>query len=123
MAAAWASYTNLYTSRYPEALAEGQISPSPPVVARAYLKSGDIDNAKKTVASLRELSKSRFVSAYRIALAYTALDDNEQAFEWLERAFEDRSMRADFMKVDPWFDNLRGDRRFASLMHRGGLQP
>ena len=113
----------LYTARYAEALAEGQTAASPHVVARAYFKSGDMANARKTVTSLKELSKSRFVSAYRIAQTYTGLEDKEQAFEWLERAFEERTLRADFMKVDPWFDSLRGDRRFASLMRRAGLEP
>lgn len=56
-------------------------------------------------------------------MTYTGLEDKEQAFEWLERTFEERTLRADFMKVDPWFDNLRGDRRVASLMRRAGLEP
>lgn len=60
---------------------------------------------------------------YRIAVTYTGLEDKEQAFEWLERTLEERTLRADFMKVDPWFDNLRGDRRVAILMRRAGLEP
>lgn len=56
-------------------------------------------------------------------MTYTGLEDKEQAFEWLERTFEERTLRADFMKVDPWFDNLRGDRRVAILMRRAGLEP
>jgi len=119
----WLGMAYLYTARYAEALAEGQASANPPVVARAYFKTGDMANARKTVTSLKELSKSRFVSAYRVAQTYTGLEDKEQAFEWLERAFEERTLRADFMKVDPWFDNLRGDPRFASLMRRAGLEP
>jgi eukaryotic-like serine/threonine-protein kinase len=113
----------LQNSRYAEALAEAQKTAPGAVIARAYLKSGDVTNARKVAVELKQLSNTRYVSAYRIAQVYIGLEDKEQAFQWLERAYNERSLRPDFMKVDPWFDNLRSDSRFQSLMHRAGLQP
>jgi len=112
----------LQTGRYTEALAESRKTLFGTVTGRAYLKSGDVANARKAAASLEELSKTRYISAHRIALAYTGLDDKEKAFRWLEKAYEERSLRPDFMRVDPWFDNLRSDSRFADLMARAGLR-
>jgi hypothetical protein len=49
------------------------------------------------------------------------LGDNEQAFVWLERAYQEQSNILGFLKVLPYFDPLRGDPRFAKLVHRVGL--
>ncbi len=58
-----------------------------------------------------------------IALIYTGLRDKERAMEWLEKAFEDRSWGMTPLKVDPRFDPLRPDRRFASSRRRMNLAP
>jgi serine/threonine protein kinase/tetratricopeptide (TPR) repeat protein len=113
----------LQTGRYAEALGESRKTMFGTVTGRAYLRSGDMANARRTVASLKELSKTRYVAAHRIALAYIGIEDREEAFRWLERAYEERSLRPDFMRVDPWYDDLRSDSRFADLMRRAGLRP
>jgi len=56
-----------------------------------------------------------------IALVHVALGDNDLAFEWLERAYEDRAESLGILKVDPKLDPLRVDPRFADLMARVGL--
>jgi hypothetical protein len=61
------------------------------------------------------------LSANRIATAYIGIEDTERAFEWLEKAFVDRSMRPDFMPYDPVYDILRSDPRFQDLLRRAGL--
>ena len=113
----------LQSGRYTEALAESRKTLYGTVTGRAYLKSGDVANARRAAASLKELSKTRYVSAHRIALAYIGLEEKEEAFRWLEKAYEERSLRPDFMRVDPWYDSLRSDGRFADLMSRAGLRP
>jgi hypothetical protein len=52
---------------------------------------------------------------------YLGLGENEQAFAWLEEAYKERSNMLQFVKVHPLFDPLRGDPRFADLVHRVGL--
>ena len=113
----------LQKGRYAEALVEARQSAHGTAIARAYLKSGDVVNARKVVAELKELANTRYVSAQRIAYEYAGIDDKEQAFQWLERAYDERSLRPDFMKVDPWYDDLRSDSRFQNLMRRAGLRP
>ncbi len=111
----------LQKGRYADALTEAQISENSYALPRAYLKSGNREKAQKVAEDLKELSKTRYVSANRIASAYIALDDRARAFEWLGKAFEERSMRPDFMRVDPMYDNLRSDPRFQDLLRRAGL--
>ena len=109
--------------RYAEALevAERESSRSGFVVARAHLKLGHKAAAQKVVSDFLALSKTRLVSAQRIALVYIGIEDTERAFEWLEKAFAERSMRPDFMPYDPVYDSLRSDPRFQDLLRRAGL--
>jgi hypothetical protein len=68
-----------------------------------------------------QLSKQRFVFSYGIALVYAGLGDKDQAFQWLEKSYQDREPRITRIKVDPLFDNLHSDPRFADLVRRVGL--
>jgi hypothetical protein len=90
-------------------------------MARAHVKLGSRPMAQKVAADMEARAKTRYVSANAIANAYIGLDDRERAFAWLEKAFQDRSMRPDFMRVDPVYDDLRADPRFRDLLRRAGL--
>ena len=57
-----------------------------------------------------------------MARIYAGLGEKDKAFEWLEKGYEDRSHRLR-IKVDPPFDPLRSDPRFADLLRRMNLQP
>jgi hypothetical protein len=50
--------------------------------------------------------------------AYLGLGDHDEAFVWLERAYEERSNILVNLKVHPFFDPVRNDPRFASLLRR-----
>ena len=56
-----------------------------------------------------------------IALVHVSLGDTESAFDWLERAYEEKAESLGMLKVDPKLDPLRTDPRFAGLMARVGL--
>ncbi len=58
-----------------------------------------------------------------MAIIYAGLGEKEQAFAWLEEAYADRSARLPFLKIEPRFDSLRSDPRFADLVRRVGLVP
>ena len=72
------------------------------------------------VSELIELSKRRYVSPYAVAVIYTGLGEKDMAFEWLERAYADRTARLSELP-DPPFDDLRSDPRFQDLVRRVGL--
>ena len=57
-----------------------------------------------------------------LALAAAPLDKDE-AFRWLAKAFETRSLQPLSMKVDPRFDPLRTDPRFPEFLKRLQLEP
>ena len=60
-------------------------------------------------------------SPYLIAGIYAALGDCDAAFEWLNKAYQQREVHLVSLKVDPSLDGVRQDRRFAALLNRVGL--
>lgn len=62
-----------------------------------------------------------YVPAGAFINAYLGLGDNEQAFVWLERGYEEKSGIMPLLKSHPHFDPIRNDPRFADLVHRVGL--
>jgi hypothetical protein len=51
-------------------------------------------------------------------MIYAGMKEKDLAFEWLERAFDERSGLLVYLKIDPRLDNLRADARFQSLLGR-----
>ena len=59
--------------------------------------------------------------AHDVALLYARLEERDQAFAWLEKAYAARAFELLFLKVGPEWDSLRGDPRFQDLLRRVGL--
>jgi hypothetical protein len=78
--------------------------------------------AQKVLDQLTEFSKEKYVPAFRRAEIYAALGENDKAFEWLQKAYEEEHCII-AIKVDPVYDPLRSDPRFADLLRRMNLQP
>jgi DNA-binding winged helix-turn-helix (wHTH) protein/TolB-like protein/Tfp pilus assembly protein PilF len=91
------------------------------LLARAYALSGRAAEARHLLSRLEELSKQRYVSPADIGILYGDLGEKDEAFQWLGRAYEERSNFLINLKVDPAFDSLRSDPRFAALLARMGL--
>jgi DNA-binding winged helix-turn-helix (wHTH) protein/TolB-like protein/Flp pilus assembly protein TadD len=115
---------------YPQAIDEFQkglkISGSPLMLAllgHAYAASGKTAEARRVLADLHELETRRYVSPYTVAAIHTGLGEKDQAFKWLERAYEERDVWLMNLKVDPVFAKLRSDKRFQDLLTRAGLRP
>jgi TolB-like protein/Tfp pilus assembly protein PilF len=89
--------------------------------AQALALSGQREAALAELDRVLQLSKQRYVAAYDIAMIYVVLGDKETAFQWLERAMEDRSTPINFLAQDPALDALHGDPRFAALVQRLGI--
>jgi eukaryotic-like serine/threonine-protein kinase len=91
-------------------------------LAHAYAASGNRAEAQKILAEFLKQSKTSYVSPYMIATVYADLGDKEKAFEYLEKAYQERSPDIPyFLKADLRLDPLRLDPRFADLMRRVGL--
>jgi DNA-binding winged helix-turn-helix (wHTH) protein/TolB-like protein/Flp pilus assembly protein TadD len=84
----------------------------------ALAKSGRRDEARAALQELLKLSATRYVSPYNIALIYNALEMRGNALEWLEKGYEQRDPKMTFLKVEPKWNNLRNEPRFADLMRR-----
>ena len=74
------------------------------------------------LAQLDGIAKRKYVSPYSLAVVHTGLGEIDEAFTWLERAYEQRDgWLAGHVKIDPRFDPLRQDPRFDNLLRRIGL--
>ena len=93
------------------------------LVGSAYAAAGRRADALHALDQLLELSKTKYVSALTIARIYAGLGQEDKAFEWLEKSYEERSILLAYIKVLPEFDPLRSDPRFADLLQRMNLQP
>lgn len=83
-----------------------------------YAVSKQEKRAKQILKRLNEMSGQRYVSPYCEAIIYAGLEEKENAFASLERAFENRASWMIFLDIDPWFDNLRSDSRFSDLLKK-----
>jgi eukaryotic-like serine/threonine-protein kinase len=76
---------------------------------------------REQIHILTEASKQDYISPIALATNYAVLDENDKAFEWLEKAYEERAPGLLDLDLDPDYDNLRTDRRFQDLKRRIGL--
>lgn len=88
-------------------------------LAHVYATSGKKAEAEKIVGDLQRESKTGYVSPYMIAAIYSGLGQKDKAFEFLEKAYQERSPDiAYFIKADLRMDPLRSDPRFQDLLGR-----
>ena len=90
-------------------------------LGHAYAIAGKIGEAQGVINDLKERSKSRYISPYDMAMIYIGLKEREQAFAWLDKAFEDRNDSLVWLRFDPRLDSIRTDSRFINLVQRVGL--
>src|SRR3984893_5831678 len=90
-------------------------------LARAYVAAGKMNEAVKLLSDLEKRSTASFTDAPQIAMIYTSMGDNEQAMNWLERAYEERFNPSILLRSG--FRPLRSDPRFEDLLRRVGLPP
>ncbi len=83
--------------------------------------AGRRPEAQKVLDHLSELSKQEYVPPFHKAIICVGLGEKDQAFEWLEKAYEEQFIIA--IRVNPVYDPLRSDPRFADLLRRMNLQP
>jgi TolB-like protein/DNA-binding winged helix-turn-helix (wHTH) protein/tetratricopeptide (TPR) repeat protein len=90
-------------------------------LAHAYARSGNRKEAESLLAELQTKSKTQYVSPYYLAIVCVGLGKNDQAMDWLEKAFADRSNGLVFLKMEPELDELRSGPRFIALQQKLGF--
>jgi tetratricopeptide (TPR) repeat protein len=119
-----------YLNKFPEAAAEiekavelsGGSSFYMSQLGWTYAQAGKENEAKRILEKLKELSNKHYVSPFHIASVYVGLKENDRAFDWLERAYEERYELLISIKTMPNFDPIRTDERFSELLKKIGLE-
>jgi len=85
-------------------------------LAYACARSGRIDEALSELRALKQKAVHAYVPALDFAVVYAGLGRKDEAFEWLEKALDDHSMRPYLQ--DATFDSIRADSRYIALQAR-----
>ena len=113
--------------RHTEAIAEAkralEIAPdlawSKNVVAQISARAGDRDTALKLIEEIKKMPPNN--TSYMIAIDYACLGDKDQAFEWLNKAYETKDWSLNRVGVEPWVGDIGSDPRMANLLKRMNL--
>ena len=89
-------------------------------LAYAYARARKRKEATRILRQLQRAAKTTFVSAYTFALISVSLGKKDNAFAWLDKAYDERSSALPFLRVNPRFAPLRDDPRFGTLLRRVG---
>ena len=88
-------------------------------LGRAFTLTGRRDEALAILYKLNATEK--YVSPAELAILYAALGDNDGAFNLLDKAYKERDVQMTSLKVDPCYDPIRADPRFAQMLNRLNL--
>lgn len=122
------------SGRYDEAIAvwKSQLRSAPTNTAtiaclgHAYAMAGRKHEAERMLEELKKVLMSEEFFADGLALIYGGLGQGDDALAWLEAAYQkgtDRLTLSIFFNVDPRFQSLHSDPRFADLARRAGFTP
>ena len=122
--------TYLAKKKYSDAIAEfskarelsGGNSLAIGMIGYGWALAGDLAKARAVLTELKSLSGQRYIPPSNVAVLYFALGEKDEAFIWLEKAYQDHDVRLSRMKVDPEWDSMRSDPRFVAILKRIGLQ-
>ena len=126
----FAANTYIAAGRFADAIVEARKSIALPgastyaiaLESYALAKSGQKEEAQRSLDKMLEVSKTRFMPPTHIAIAYNGLGDTQNALNWLEKGYELRDPKMAFLKVDTKLDNLRSEPRFAALIKELNLE-
>ena len=125
----WFGRPYIQKGMFPEAIAElreavklsGGSTIAIAMLAQVYAAARRRKDALRLLNELKARSVERYVPSYWQAVVYNALGDTDEAFEWFEKAYSERSSWLVWITVEPRFDRLKSDERYQSLVRRMGL--
>ena len=90
-------------------------------MGNAFARQGHATEARAAIEKLKQQLDKTGIGRYEIALVYAGLKENDNAFEWLEKAYQAHDKGLTYLKIDPCLDPLRSDPRFQDLIKRVGI--
>jgi serine/threonine-protein kinase len=125
----WLSWSYSEVGQYDEAVAEAQHEAAMggtrvealAAQAYAYAGAGNRQRAQSIIEELRAKSAERFVQPCAIAAIYAKLGETRLSLQWLRQSVEIRSHQVVLLRIDPRFDNVRGEPELASIIAAAGL--
>ena len=90
-------------------------------LAHVYGRAGRTRDARAILSRLASRPDARPLAAANLAIGYIGIGDNAAALSWLAAAYDEHSQALTYLKIDPVYDPLRNDPKFADLLHRVGL--
>jgi len=92
----------------------------PTIAAKGYVYgiTGKKAEAEKILERLNTLATHKYVTPYGVALVYAGLGNKDKVFEYLEKAFIDRSHWLVWLKLDARWESIRSDSRFINLLKK-----
>jgi serine/threonine-protein kinase len=105
---------------------DAAVRTDPNPTTRAFLAhvralAGDRAGAKRIIEELTALSSHGYVCPFELGTAYIGLGMKREAYQWLQRGFDDRSDCMVWLKSEPWLKSLRNDREFEALARDVGF--
>ncbi len=88
------------------------------LLAHVSAISGQKDEARALLSELQSFRKPNSLQPYHVALIYAALNQKDQAFEWLAKPYANWTERLRMLRFDPRMDRLKTDSRFAAIVQR-----
>ena len=82
---------------------------------------GHVDEARGILQTLAPSSAQTYRSAFALAIVYVGLGENARALDWLDKAYQERSIRLAYLRREPVWDALRQEPRFNELLRRISL--
>lgn len=90
-------------------------------LAHLAVSRGNVAEGRRMLEELEAARAHRVVSAWGIAVLHASLGDTDDAFHWLDVAYEERATGLMLARVHPRLDPIRSDARYPALLHRIGL--
>ena len=122
----WLGSAQMVKGQYTEAVATfrkavelGDGSPNPKShLAFALAKAGQRDEALKLINELKRQAEREHINSFHFVMPYIGLGDKDEAFFWLGKGVDERSIGFAQLEIHPWLDDLRSDPRFTALLNR-----
>ncbi len=91
------------------------------VLGYVCAKAGQPEEARRILDELVAQPNEAYVAPTHFAFVHAGLDERDQMFDWLEKAYEERDVHLLETLTDPFLAPMRTDPRFADLVRRVGL--